>query len=77
MPDELELEAIAAEHAGRPVTDVEMPLVPKVQEDLAAIKALAKLLATGQRRLLVVDAAGAVTGMLTQQDLVRNLFPVR
>lgn len=49
MPDELELEAIAAEHAGRPVTDVEMPLVPKVQEDLAAIKALAKLLATGQQ----------------------------
>lgn len=78
MPDEIELEAIAREHSGHPVSTAELVDADSVSSQMPAMKALATMLASNFHRLLVTDENGDLAGLVTQQDLTRTvLFHLR
>lgn len=74
LPDEVELESIASEHAGRPVTTAQLVDAETIGESQPAMKALALMLASNYRRLIVVDADGKLAGLVTQRDLTRTVL---
>lgn len=74
LPDEVVLEEIAGDHAGRTLDSIELSQVPTVSADHPAMKALAQMLAHNRRRMLVTDPSGAVQGIVTQRDLLRSVL---
>ena len=74
LPDEVELEAIANEHAGRAVTTADLVDAETVAASQPAMKALALMLASNYRRLIVVDSSGELAGIVTQRDLTRTVL---
>lgn len=74
MPDATELEAIARDHADRAVSTAELVNAESVASTMPAMKALATMLASNYRRLLVTDASGALVGLVTEQDLTRTVL---
>lgn len=74
MPDEAELESIAREHAGQPVSSAALVDAESVPTSMPAMKALATMLASNYRRLLVTDENGQLAGLVTQQDLTRTVL---
>ena len=72
LPHEAELDAIATEHSGRPVTTAQLVEAETIGESQPAMKALALMLASNYRRLIVVGAGGEMAGIVTQRDLTRT-----
>lgn len=74
MPDESALEEIAREHSTRTLGSTELRRVHTVKSSHPALKALARMRADNQRRLLVTDDKGALVGIVTQRDLLRSVL---
>ncbi|MFT6290769.1 MAG: CBS domain-containing protein [Ilumatobacter sp.] len=73
-PSEVDLEDIAVENAARPVTSAQLATPEVGRSSEPAMKALATMLASNKRRLLVEDSHGHLAGIAAQRDLTRTVL---